>query len=57
MTLIRISPADNLPLWRWAADRDRRRYPRHVRALADRFGLPLATAATVAELAGIGGGR
>lgn len=47
----------NLPLWLAAHERDRHRYPRHVRALADRHGLTLPTARTIAELAGIGGGR
>ncbi len=45
-----------LPLLAWAEARDRRPHPRAARVLARRFGLPLATAATVAELAGIGQG-
>lgn len=45
-----------LPLFDWVNTRDRRYYPRHVRALAARYGLTLPTAATVCELAGIGAG-
>lgn len=47
---------ESLSLFAWAADCDRARtrYPRSARLLARRFGLSLATAATIAELAGIG---
>jgi len=49
-----IYPTDSLPLLAWADARDRRIYPRHVRALAAHYGLTLPTAATVCELAGLG---
>jgi hypothetical protein len=59
--MIRLSPRalrrnlETLSLFAWAADRDRR-YPLPARLLAVRHRLPLARAALVAELAGIGQG-
>jgi hypothetical protein len=53
---IRRNSLESLPLIVWADARERRRYPRHVRALAARYGLTLPSAATVCELAGIGQG-
>lgn len=49
--------SNSLPLFAWASARTSHQYPLPVRLVAMRHNLPLATAATFARLAGIGGGR
>lgn len=53
------APAESLPLWLAASERDRRlrwqRAPLAARLLARRAGYPIETAAALAALAGMGG--